>query len=180
MIKKVAGNYYVHCSNLNELEYELCGFDGTNQKLHYLQTFQKHIKSIIPDIKNANYVLKYNTKNDNITICEVSGWDTNQIMSKELHEPIIITTTKCAPISTGAHSFYWYIGKTKRPKKQQVYHNKWQFVSEGYIGFDVEKSKERTKQWNSVPDIKELKCKVGYKDFWYELLNKNNMPIYVD
>lgn len=110
MIKKVAGNYYTHCSNLNELEYELCGFDGTNQKLLYLQSFQKHIKSIIPDIKKANYILKYNTKNDNITICEVSGWDTNQIMSKELHEPIIITTTKCVPISTGAHSFllvYW-------------------------------------------------------------------------
>ena len=142
MIKKVAGNYYTHCSNLNELEYELCGFDGTNQKLHYLQTFQKHIESIIPDIHNANYVLKYNTKNDNITICEVSGWDTNQIMSKELHEPIIITTTKCVPISTGAHSFYWYIDKTKRPQKQQVYHNKWQFVSEDYKGFDIKKSKE--------------------------------------
>lgn len=180
MIKKVAGNYYTHCSNLNELEYELCGFDGTNQKLHYLQTFQKHIKSIIPDIHNANYVLKYNTKNDNITICEVLGWDTNQIMSKELHEPIIITTTKCVPISTGAHSFYWYIGKTKRPKKQQVYHNKWQFVSENYKGFDVEKAKERTKQWNAIPNIKALKCKIGYKDFWYELLNENNLSIYVD
>ena len=180
MIKKVAGNYYAHCSNLNELEYELCGFDGTNQKLHYLQTFQKHIKSIIPDIHNANYVLKYNTKNDNITICEVSGWDTNQIMTKELHEPIIITTTKCVPISTGAHSFYWYIDKTKRPKKQQVYHNKWQFVSENYKGFDVEKSKERTKQWNAIPNIKALKCKIGYKDFWYELLNENNLSIYVD
>ena len=30
-----------------------------------------------------------------------------------------------------------YIGKTKRPQKQQVYHNKWQFVSEDYKGFDV-------------------------------------------
>ena len=180
MIKKVAGNYYTHCSNLNELEYELCGFNGTNQKLHYLQTFQKYIKSIISDIHNANYVLKYNTKNDNITICEVSGWDTNQIMTKELHEPIIITTTKCVPISTGAHSFYWYIDKTKRPKKQQVYHNKWQFVSEDYKGFDIEKSKERTKQWNSIPNIKKLKCKIGYKDYWYDLLKENNMPIYVD
>ena len=83
-------------------------------------------------------------------------------------------------ISTGAHSFYWYIGKTKRPKKQQVYHNKWQFVSENYKGFDVEKSKERTKQWNAIPNIKALKCKIGYKDFWYELLNENNLSIYVD
>ena len=44
MIKKVAGNYYVHCSNLEELENELTGFDGTNQKLIYLQSFQKHKK----------------------------------------------------------------------------------------------------------------------------------------
>ena len=65
-------------------------------------------------------------------------------MSKELHEPIIITTTKCAPIYLGAHSFCWVIDKTKRPKKQQVYHNKWQFVSEDYKGFDVEKSNLET------------------------------------
>ena len=180
MIKKVAGNYYTHCSNLNELEYELCGFDGTNQKLTYLQSFQKHIESIIPDIKQANYVLKYNTKNDNITICEVSGWDTNQEMNKELYEPIIITITKCTPVHSGAHSFYWYIGKTKKRNKQQVQHNKWQFVSEDYKGFDIEKSKERTRQWNSIPNIKALKCKIGYKDFQYELLNENNLSISVD
>ena len=46
-----------------------------------------------------------------------------------------------------------------------VYHSKELFVSEDYDGFDIEKAKLRTKEWNSIPNIKELKSRIGNIDF---------------
>ena len=56
-----------------------------------------------------------------------------------------------------------------------VYHSKELFVSEDYDGFDIEKAKLRTKEWNSIPNIKELKSRIGNIDFWYNLLMENKL-----
>ena len=58
-----------------------------------------------------------------------------------------------------------------------MYHNKWQFVSSNYTGFDVEESKKRTKEWNSIPNIKSMKSKIGNVDFWHNLLREYNLSI---
>ena len=51
------------------------------------------------------------------------------------------------------------------------------FVSSDYKGFDIETAKQRTKLWNSIPDIKKHKSKIGNKKYWNELLQKNNIPL---
>ena len=60
---------------------------------------------------------------------------------------------------------------------KRVYHNKWQFVSKDYTGFSVEEAKKRTKLWNSIPNIKKLKSKIGNKEFWYCLLEENGIDL---
>ena len=51
------------------------------------------------------------------------------------------------------------------------------FVSESYKGFDINKAKERTELWNSIPDIKSHKSRIGNKSYWEKLLKDNNIEI---
>jgi len=52
----------------------------------------------------------------------------------------------------------------KQHKDPWIYHHKWMFVADDYAGFDVEKSKLRSKQWTSIPGIN--KSKIGKKSYW--------------
>ena len=58
-----------------------------------------------------------------------------------------------------------------------VYHSKEYFVSSDYKGFDIEEAKQRTKEWNNNPNIKNLKHKIGFVDFWHNLLKENGMEV---
>ena len=58
--------------------------------------------------------------------------------------------------------------------KGQIYHHKWMFVSEDYKGFDVEKSRKRSETWDRLVP-KELKCKIGYRNFWKEVIERYNI-----
>ena len=173
MIKKVGGSLYAHKSNLEELKTKL------SQKQQ--EIFNSLWKKVIIDnehfLKNE-YVVKYNTKNNAITFSEVLGWN-NTFSHSELYEPVILMYTNYKPIIQDTEICAWE-RVFKIPKKTQVYHNKWQFVSEEYTGFDIQKAKERTKQWNSIPNIKFLKSKIGYTEFWHKLLQENHMQIYVE
>ena len=61
--------------------------------------------------------------------------------------------------------------------QRQIYHNKWQFVKPTYTGFDIEQAKERTKEWNSIPGINQVKSKIGYRKFWNQLLQDNGVEL---
>lgn len=66
----------------------------------------------------------------------------------------------------------------KRKKNAQIYHRKELLIDPSfYDGFDVIKAYNRTKQWQSIPGIKEVKSKIGNKDFWKEFLEKNGMSL---
>lgn len=148
MIKQVGYNFYVHKSNIFEL-YSKLDIEDRNILINVL--------------KGSNYiydVIKYDKKTKNVSLIECKTWDI-------LNEPIV-GDSHCYRID-GTISLVK--GGTK------VYHNKWQFVSNDYVGFSVEESKRRTKEWNKINGIKLLKSKIGNKDFWYKLLHDNGLEI---
>ena len=173
MIKKVAGSLYTHKSNIKELKSKL-----SKKQLDLFNNLWHKINEDNEDFLAKDYVVKYNTKNDAVTFSVVLGWD-NLLPHSELYEPIILMYIRYKPVLQNTKICDWE-RFCKTPVKLQVYHNKWQFVSETYTGFDIQKSKERTQHWNSIPNIKSLKSKIGYQEFWQELLKANRMPIYVE
>lgn len=59
------------------------------------------------------------------------------------------------------------------PKKNnpQIWHRKYLWVKNDYKGFDVEKSKERSKQWEPYV-TKEEKRKIGTLSFWNSIKHR--------
>lgn len=56
---------------------------------------------------------------------------------------------------------------TNPPKDPLIWHHKWQWVGDDYKGFDVEASKERSKQWRAVVGVnKEVSSRIGRKSYW--------------
>ena len=112
--------------------------------------------------KDIDYnIIKYNKTNGNISFLYSPDWDT-------ANEPVI----EYSYIYNNTTGQFKYV-----KGKNQIYHNKWQFVKSNYSGFNIEQAKERTKLWNSIPDIKQHKSKIGYKDYWIKLLKQNNIPV---
>lgn len=106
-------------------------------------------------------VVKYDK--GNVTLIKASDWDT-------ANEPLIDYTVlfKAGSLSEPG---------VKRINGRQIYHNKWMFVSPDYTGFNVEEAKERTAIWNSIPDIKSHKSRIGNKTYWISLLNQYGIPV---
>lgn len=106
-------------------------------------------------------VVKYDK--GNVTLIRASNWDT-------ANEPLIDYTVlfKAGSLSEPG---------VKRINGRQIYHNKWMFVSPDYTGFNVEEAKERTAIWNSIPDIKSHKSRIGNKTYWINLLNQYGIPV---
>ena len=58
-------------------------------------------------------------------------------------------------------------GKVKKIKPSSdpwIYHHKWLMVADDYPGFDVEKSKQHSLDWMSLPNIDY--SRIGKKSFW--------------
>lgn len=152
MVKKVAYAYYVHKSNIDEL-------------LRMLNEKDRELVVSIIDTARMYLMLdfdivKFDTKSKNTSLIQCSTWNS-------LNEPIV-GDSYCF------HSNFDYKvikGGTK------VYHNKWQFVSDDYQGFSIDEAKQRTKDWNSIPNISNMKSKIGNIDFWYNLLRENHLRI---
>lgn len=114
------------------------------------------LKKNHPDFSHT--IVKHNPKNNNISFLHSPDWDT-------AHEPHIHDSVLVTPEGTSKYS---------APKKEkQIYHQKWAFVGDDYKGFDVERSKLRTKQYQKAVDkVKQLKNdptvskKIGYKSYW--------------
>lgn len=150
--KKVGFAYYVHKSNLNELFF-LCGIEDRE---HIIRVIDLAKMYLLLDFE----IVKFDIKTKNVSLIQCSTWNT-------LNEPIVEDSYCFHP----DFSYKIVKGGTK------VYHNKWQFVAENYDGFDIECAKERTKLWNSIPNIKDYKSKIGNKDFWYSLLQQYNLDV---
>lgn len=156
MIKRVVRCLYVHKSNVSEL-------------YTYLNDFERNCVEVSiawAERKNISFdVIKYNRENYTVSLIVCPTWDI-------LNEPII----------EGSYIFYFapdfpFMKMKYKSNGKTVYHNKWQFVSKDYKGFSVEEAKKRTELWNSIPNIRKLKSKIGNKDFWYHLLEENGIDV---
>lgn len=160
MLKKVMKSFYAHNSNYEEWE---------NTVLKYMDEDDfDDLMEFITDLYDKeigidSYVLKYDSLTNKISFISTPDWDTE-------NEPTVGDSI-CA----------WIEGDeccAKKIKcKNQIYHNKWQFVQPNYSGFDVEDAKERTELWNSIPDINKHKSRIGYRNYWNSLLKANGIPL---
>ena len=55
-------------------------------------------------------------------------------------------------------------GKLRPGKTYQIWHHKWCWVLDDYDGFDVEASKQRSRDWLALPDIDFNR--IGKREFW--------------
>ena len=119
-----------------------------NEKIYVLDILNK---------TNVNYtIIKY--YKGNISLIECDTFDT-------LKEPIV-----------GDSYLYKKDGTIKKIKGgTKIYHSKELFVADDYKGFDIEKAKQRTIEWNKIPNIKEVKSKIGNYIFWQQLLKENGL-----
>lgn len=149
MVKKVGTSIYVHKSNLKELLDNIKDIDE-----------KERIQSVLQKNKFSFEIIKYDKKNKNISLIECPTWNI-------LQEPIV-----------GDSHLYKLNNEVKLIKgNKTVYHSKELFVNEDYKGFDIEKAKQRTREWNSIPNINKLKKYIGNISFWHQLLKENNLEI---
>lgn len=161
MLKKVMKSFYAHNSNYNEWEQTV---------LKYMDKEEfEDLMYFITDLYNKeigidSYVLKFDSLTNKISFISTPDWDIE-------NEPTVGDSI-CAWIDSNGEF------QAKKMKcKNQIYHNKWQFVQPDYNGFDVEDAKERTKLWNSIPDINKHKSRIGYRNYWNQLLQDNGISL---
>ena len=57
--------------------------------------------------------------------------------------------------------------ETAQKKDPQIYHHKWEMVGDNHKGFDVAKSKERSKHWRGVVGKdRAVSSRIGTKSYW--------------
>lgn len=94
-------------------------------------------------------LVKYNAKNGNITFIQSPDWDT---ADEPMVGPARLVRADGVVKDITPHGDPW------------IYHHKWLFVGDEYRGFDVNKSKARSAEWMSLPDIDY--SRIGKKSFW--------------
>lgn len=152
MIKRVMTALYAHKSNIDEI----CKNISVNEAEHLIDICQWFKEEY-----NVSFdIVKYDKKSKNISFIESPNWN-------EENEPTVGISYTVKP--DGSTSI--------RKGCEQIYHNKWQFVKPAYTGFDIEQAKERTKEWNSIPGINQVKSKIGYRKFWNQLLQDNGVEL---
>lgn len=115
-----------------------------------------------PEHRERYNIVKHNKKAGTFSFIHSPDFD-------ESDEPISGESHKVTPDGK--------ITITKQKKDPQIYHHKWQWVGDDYKGFDVEKSKQRSKDWGKVTDrIKKespeenVMRKIGTKSYWERMV----------
>lgn len=151
MIKVVGTAKYAHKTNVKELIAKC--FKTKLEEQMFLQFLDKAILHGI-----AFDIIKYDK--GNVTLIASPDWNT-------ANEPIVGT---CYRWKLNEWLREDWVNPVVTQNYKQIYHNKWMFVADNYRGFDIEQAKRRSQLWNSLPDIKEVRNKIGYKDFWQNYL----------
>lgn len=161
MLKHVMKSWYAHNSNYKEWEDKVLKYMN-KEEFEDLMFFITDLYS--REIGIDSYVLKFDPLNNKISFISTPDWDTE-------NEPTVGDSI-CAWVDENEEF------QAKKIKgKNQIYHNKWQFVQPNYTGFDVEAAKERTELWNSIPDINKHKSRIGYRNYWNQLLQDNGIEL---
>ncbi len=155
MSKRVGSCIYVHKSNVSDL---LKRIDNDYQVEYYIDWFMNELNNM-----EVNYeIVKYDKAKNKISLIDSPDW----IIANEPEVGdswvLNLETLKWKHVM-------------KRKKNPQIYHSKELFVSDDYQGFDIEKAKERTKLWKSLPNLDTKR--IGNKNFWVEFLENNGMEV---
>jgi len=153
MVKVVVDAIYCHKTNVEELlQHKKCKINP-NVLYNLLSKFDKSYD-----------IIKYTDKA--ITLIESPDWDI-------ANEPLVGTQYRFSIVDLMQNNYIY----KELSSKGQIYHNKWQFVRDDYAGFSIEEAKSRTLLWNSIPNIKSHKSRIGYKKYWEKLLVDNGIPL---
>ena len=97
-------------------------------------------------------IIKHNKKEGSFSFIHSPDFDS-------AHEPTVGHSIKVH--SGGA------LTHVKQKKDPQIYHHKHMFVGPEHKGFDIEKSKERSKHWRDVVGVnKSVSSRIGTKSYW--------------
>lgn len=96
-------------------------------------------------------VVKFDQRTGTVSFIEAADFDTAD-------EPTVGETITVRVDGT--------ITRRGRLADPQVYHHKWLFVADDYDGFDVEASKDRSRQWIVLEGIDS--SRIGYRSYWEE------------
>lgn len=152
MIKRVVSAIYAHKTNAVELLANI-----TDLRYRY------KVQCLIEQFCYEYAVLKYDSKKHTLSFIKSPDWEI-------ANEPIVGDSI-CYDLTVD--NINLSAGKVvKQCKNPKIYHNKWQFVSADYRGFDIEQAKQRTVLWNSIPEIRENKSRIGNQAYWFGILDK--------
>lgn len=115
-----------------------------NEKLSYLPEFEYHIIKI--DMKNS-------------TVSFISSFDWDTAYEPSVGDSYSIKADNSIKFTKGSNL---------------IYHHKWMFVKDDYMGFSVNDSKKRSELWMNHPCVINLKLdktekfnsKIGRRDYW--------------
>jgi hypothetical protein len=94
-------------------------------------------------------VVKLNQRTDAVSFIDSPGFDTEN--EPEIRGIVVVN-------ADGS------VQRRTMPSDPYIYHHKWLFVADDYARFDVEKSKERSRVWTSLPDVD--RSRIGKKSYW--------------
>ena len=94
-------------------------------------------------------VVKLNQRNDAVSFIDCPNFDSE-------HEPVI----RGIVVVNADGS----VQRRTMPSDPYIYHHKWLFVMDDYQGFDVERSKDRSRCWTSLQDVD--RSRIGKKSYW--------------
>lgn len=146
--KKTPSDFYVHKDYVNQT--------NIPKEVH-----DKALAVVKKNYPNFQYtIVKHNPKTNEVSFLHSPDWNTAD-------EPTVGDSVKVTP--SGEHKF------RKTTASPQIYHKKWTMVGDDYTGFDVEKSKDRTKKYQAaikkVADktgqtTTEINRKTSFKNYW--------------
>ena len=107
-------------------------------------------KELLPHDHNY-HVVKYNLRTRNLSFVACPTFDTEP-------EPAVGDSFLVKPDGT--------VKRRNAAVDPELYHHKWLFVRDDYQGFDVQASKERSRQWMELDQVD--RARIGRLSYWKE------------
>lgn len=100
-------------------------------------------------------VVSFHEKSGDFTFTKCQDFDKQR-------EPVIVSQMRVSEIGV--------VKSITQPEDPRIYHHKWTFVSDDYLGFDVEESKKWTEHWQQFVS-REQKARIGSFSYWNKLIS---------
>ena len=161
-MKRVRNCYYVHQSCIEDLLNV-----AVDKDRRMIADFIQYCRSEGNQYFNSenypfDYIFKYDKANHKLS--QIECFDFNEEKEPTVDDSYVLdlSTMEVKKVNSSR-------------KNPQIYHSKELFVHEDYKGFDIEEARQRTKEWNAIPNLD--KKKIGRRNYWTQLLVENNMEV---